>query len=500
MAALTDLLLTDPGEAAVAAALDRAAPSHLRGPARWRALLDEVAANADGRSQIETSGAGSGARYVSVAWWTDHRGSKHVRVCGGDTSDPSWQPHYSSLDDDLRPPLWHAFMGRAFRVTRRNQGPRWLVSCACGMTGEPAELAWMGERCGPCHDRREEGQPHPDDGRPALFTGPGGGVTLAFSPDGRELAAASGGYSLRLCDLVGGYETVLNKYETDDDSRRDSISPLLFSTDEPAAVGGLTGEWLIHWWDLHDRATLHQSPGEMMIQQADGEEASGFAFSADGRLLASWSNQGHFIVMTAGGESLEDKGWRVRCNCTALAFSPDGRTLALGDSRTDSRWHQRIRFLDTYTWEERRGLEFFDLADEEEFHFIDYTPDGGRLVCITGDPSPEALARPPRRQLHLFDLSDRKAPDLVHTLPFHTRTAAVTPDGRYLAYVVHDDQHSPGEILFFDLVEWVEAGRLEWDPEDAVNDLAFSADGQTMATISAASVVKLWPWRLLLEG
>src|SRR5207247_1450805 len=32
-----------------------------------------------------------------------------------------------------------------------------LGVCDCGVSGPLPAIAWMGERCGPCHDRREEG-------------------------------------------------------------------------------------------------------------------------------------------------------------------------------------------------------------------------------------------------------------------------------------------------------------------------------------------------------
>lgn len=491
---MADLLLTDPSAADLVAALERVSPSTMSVPARWRGLLDEVTGNDEGRSQLESSvGGTSGARYVSVAWWTDHRGSKHVRVCGGDTSIDSWQPHYSSLDDDLRPPLWHVFMGRTFRVTRRGEEPRWLVCCACGMTGEPEELAWMGERCGPCHDRREEGQPHPEDGRPTLFVTPGAGVMVAFSPDGKRLASAAGWYNLRVHDLSGGKETVLQGSEPDPAFRAHSNSPMAFSPNGRWLVTGLPQEWIVQWWDLADEDS---NPGDMLIDADNDEENRGFTFSPDGRLFATWSDRGHYLVSTGEGMPLESDGWRINCHCTCLAFSPDSKTLAVAAAG----WQLRVRLLDTHTWEVSDGPATPDTDGQEEIQFIDFTPDGHWLVCISGDATPNVEHRPPRRRLHLFDLTSRELPDREHPLPFFTRVAALSPDGRYLAHVVHDEQHSPGEIRFFDLVEWIDGGRLEWDPEDAINDLAFSDDGQTLATISAAGVVKLWPWRLLLEG
>jgi WD40 repeat protein len=480
----TDLLLTDPSERALAAALNRAGPRTLRRKSRWRTLPGEVAGNPVGHSQVEGR-----ASYVSVAWWTDHRGSKHVRVCGDDTPSTGWQPHASSLDGDRCPPLWHVFRDRVYRVRRRGGEPCWLVSCACGVTGSPEEVAWMGDRCGPCHDRREDGVPHPEDGRPVLFSGLGAGAAVTFSADGRRLAVSSTGYYLRIYDVMTGTETTLVKHEADDEARSDANRPLAFSPDGRWLIGGLPREWLVNWWDLDDRPEL--GPAEMLVQCQDDEEIRGFAFSPDGRLLAAWGDPANFLVVTGDGETLEDERWGISCYCNTLAFSPNSRTHALGHGG----W--RVRFLDTRSWKVRNGPSV-GLHDDEEFQFIAYTPDGRRLVLITGDRMSLGDRPPYRRRLHVCDLVGDEG-DRECALPFYVHVAALSPDGRYLAYVVHDEQHPPGEMVFFDLEQWDEAGRLTWNPKDAINDLAFSGDGQTLATVSAAGVVKLWPWGLLLK-
>jgi WD40 repeat protein len=381
-------------------------------------------------------------------------------------------------------------MDRGYRVSRGGGEPCWLVSCACGMTGLPEELAWMGDCCGPCHDRRVDGQPHPEDGRPVLFSGPGAGVAVTFSPDGRRLAVSSTGYYLRSHDVASGKEITLEKHDADEESRSDAHRPIAFSPDARWLLSGLPREWLINWWDLDDRP--ERGPGEMPIHSRDDEEIRGFVFSGDGRLLAGWGDPANFIVLTGDGQELKDDRWGISCACNRLAFSPDSQTLALGHGG----W--RVRFLDTRSWEASDGPDV-GLHDDEEFQFIAYTPDCRRLVLITGDRMSRGDRPPYRRRLHVCDLVGDEG-DRECALPFYSHAATLSPDGRYLVHVVHDEEHFPGEVVFFDLEQWNEAGRLAWDPQDAINALAFSGDGQTLATVSAAGVVKLWPWRLLLEG
>lgn len=479
-----DIRLADPTDDAIIDALDRAnkrlSSSHER--SRWRVLLDEIADNAEGRSQLEHSRPDDyGARYLSCAWWTDHRGSKYVRVCGGDTAVDGWHPHYSQLDHDIRPPLWHVFGERVYRVTKPGQPPRWVVSCACGETGEPRSLAWMGLRCGPCHDRREDGEVD-DEVTPTILKEYGTGYAVAFAPDGMSLATSSFGRTIKLHDLRDGEHRMLYSDEATDP--REELRPLCFSPDGRFLAVGDTPEWQVRIWDLdHDDSAIEEwLPGD----GTDGA-VSGLAFSPDSRLLAACTTVDEPIIWARDGRQFEGV-WRPAGNYSALAFSPAGGTLALWCA-------DGVLFYTVPAWDPIGGISF--TQDEAEVYLLQYTPDGKRLVCVT--ESAFSLSGASTCRLHLRELETDAEPRTT-TVPARTRAAALSPDGRYFASIVHDDLHSPGEILFWDLLQWSEAGRLEWNPEDALNDLAFSPDGHTLATISAAGVVKLWPWRLLLEG
>jgi hypothetical protein len=479
-----DRLLLAPGDADLADALEQATQrggGDAVSRAQWRPLLAEVAGRAEGRSQIEQL---RGARYVSVAWWTDHQGRKHVRVAGGDWHDPGWHPHHSRLDQDLRPPLWHVSRERTFRVTRPGQPPVWVVSCACGATGAPAALAWMGPRCGPCHDRVEEGQPHPGERDAALFAlGSRTIYAVAFAPDSRRLAVASEFRCVDLLWLDGRPEQRL--FGDQDAGEDDEFRTLVFSHDGQFLVAGDPDEWVVRVWDL-DGGTDEQ---ELYIEKANDSEVLALGFSPLGRLLTACTRDG----VVSAWRLQDSRAWQhvrsTRWYATALAFAPDGQLLAVG------RRHGVVDLHDPSTWKRRRRLET-QCRPVEDILFVHFA--ANRLVVVTGCQEPE-LALSLGCQLRLLNLA-RGHEERSADFSFVIAAIAATPDGRYLAWVVHDEQHSPGEVTFWDVERWHEVGRLEWGPEDSVLALDFSPDGQTLVTGSSAGVVKLWPWHLLLKG
>jgi WD40 repeat protein len=449
-----------------------------------------MAEHPEGRTQLEHfQRRRHGARYVSVTWWSDHQRHKHVRIASGDTDSSDWHPHYSRLDHDLRPPLWHVHGERLFRVRRPGRDSTWVACCACGVTGEPAALAWMGPRCGPCHDRVEEGLPHPEEGTPALVGTPHGTVyAVAFAPDGRSVASSSSRRRVTIHSLEGLPPRCV--YRGDDAEEDEEYRPLLFSHDgRQLAAGDPEAPGLLVW----DLASHEKGEGQqqlLYLEETPTEQVVGLAFSPTETLLAACDRSG---IVTAWEFDEANESWNqvhTRHNrATALAFAPDGLTLAVG-----LREGGLIELLTLPLWVRRDSFRSADRSDE--VLFLQYTPSGSHLVLITGSLDPEGDQTP--HHLRLWDVAHGRE-ERSARVPFGVIAVALSPDGTHLAWIVHDLQHSPGEITFWDVARWREAGRLEWDPEDPLSDLAFSPDGQNLVTGSRAGVLKLWPWRLLLE-
>ena len=83
-----NVLIRDPSEAELVAALEQASVPRTSESAawnRWKTQREQVAANAEGQMAIaQLTGPRDRTTHVILAWWSDHLGSKHVCVRGGD--------------------------------------------------------------------------------------------------------------------------------------------------------------------------------------------------------------------------------------------------------------------------------------------------------------------------------------------------------------------------------------------------------------------------------
>jgi WD40 repeat protein len=237
----------------------------------------------------------------------------------------------------------------------------------------------------------------------------GVGLTaVAFSPDGRTLAAADNVRVVRLWDPATGKPP--RRLELAKDTWR--VSGLCLTPDGKRLA---TGEGLhkVHLWDARTGKRLGTLSAPVR-EPRHAEEEKVACFSPDGRTLFT-SSSGELVVWDVasrkqmGPYEVDDSGW-TGAGTGALVVSPDGRLLAWFDQA------QRLRLSETATG---KIVHRFQGA----FKGIAFAPTGWRLATacqadgsiLVWDLTSLFLAQPEPRRGSLTlerlwaDLADRDA-------------------------------------------------------------------------------------------
>ena len=343
-------------------------------------------------------------------------------------------------------------------------------------------------------------------------------TSIAFAPDGRRLATTSADKTI----CVWAVPNVSPQPTQPEQAPKKTaaapptslpswLQPAVYQPGRDPVTNILTAQWLpalpVANISINSyRPASEKAPEPLTVLKGHKGAVLSLKFSADGQHLTTFGADEALKVWAAEHEP----DWRTfgyfRGIINGLAFSPDGRTLAIGGSGTGG---QSLALWDTATGRERLSLKssggIFNVAFSPDGQVLaSARPNGVELWDVkTGtalgvlkhQTQVYAVAFAPHGQLiatsgsdGTVKLWDARTYQERMTLKGHYKpveSVAFSPDGKLLATASHDET-----IKLWDVVTGQEHMILR-NPRE-VRAVAFSPDGKLLATGDADNLVKLW--------
>jgi WD40 repeat protein len=317
---------------------------------------------------------------------------------------------------------------------------------------------------------------------------------VAFSPDGKTLAAGTFDSTLRLWDVTTGQERAVLKVPWEGVS----VNAVVFSPDGKT-LASAWADATVRLWDVVS--------GEEHAALLRHHWVNAVAFSPDGKTLVSSSDDGTVRLWDVAAAGIEKATFRPAPGVRSVAISPDGQTLASASGRV-------VRLLEVDTGKERVTLK----GHSGVVYSVAFSPDGKTLASGADDPlvklwdvatGKERAALRGHKEVrcvafrpdgHVLVAADKEgvarlwpmAPGpLYAALQGHksrVNCVAFSPDGRLLASVGNNVDPT---VRLWDVVTGQQRQALEGHG-DAVEAIAFSPDGDTLASAGEDGRVRLW--------
>jgi RNA polymerase sigma factor (sigma-70 family) len=348
---------------------------------------------------------------------------------------------------------------------------------------------------------------------PYLASMPG---ALSFSADGRQLALADGGTTVRVLDVASGGEASSPPGPRGGYFRARFTPPTPGQSASVVSLG--VAEPTLHIWDA--------ATGRLRQRHEWSSEAVNFpVLSADGTLMYSWGSDRKLHTFdVATGKEL--RSWRDDVNpfFSGIVPAPDGKSLALIYQNptivlADSTTGQELRRFEAHTpwafgaafspdgrtlvtWGADAKACVWDVATGQRIREIAYSemPDpkrplppaavGAGVTIFVAAVSPDArlIAFGSRsRSIAIHELATSREVRRIAGLPQGVQTMAFSPDGRTLVWSGTDDP----TVRLLEIATGKERHRLSGHL-GAVASLAYSVDGRRLLSGSLDTTALIW--------
>ena len=299
-------------------------------------------------------------------------------------------------------------------------------------------------------------------------TSPEGVFSMAFSPDGKLLAITSDSGTVRLWNPATGQ--AVGASLPADTAPIEGVTSVAFSPDgRLLAIAGDAGT--VRLWN----PATGQAVGAPFLAVANGG-LNGVAFSPDGKLLATADLAGYVRLWNpATGQAVGAPFLAVaNGGLNGVAFSPDGKLLAsAGANGTVRLWNPATR--------QAVGAPIPAATHSQAGVFgLAFSPDG-KLLATAGDAGTVRLWNPATRQAVGAPLPAATSPG------WGVSVVAFSPDGMLLATAGSD-----GTVRLWDPATR-QAPRAPLPPvSGGVNGVAFGLGGKLLAAAGGDGTVRLW--------
>jgi WD40 repeat protein len=282
----------------------------------------------------------------------------------------------------------------------------------------------------------------------------GSPMNFTFAPDGKTLAVIDGS-SIRLLDFARGKDAVPMP------GHSASVSSISMTPDGQT-IATASHDHTIRFWEPATGREVHRRAVMADFSQLQPDGRTYLTRGADRRYRLHDLATGEGLAVLHGHDEAR----------FSFALSPDRKTLASKNA------DKMVRLLDPATGEVRHTLA----KVTGSFSGMDFTSDGRTLVVWDAD-----------RTVTVWDVATGKkrrqftGPIEPHApLPagdgdtFRPYTATISSDGKLMAFGLQNYTPQPGILPVLDLATGKEVCRFTTG-EDGVSQLAFSADGKSLA-------------------